>query len=485
MIGPNPSSASGDPHERRLRQSWWFFAVSFFVLGLLVVLRLATDRTRPLDFVLAGLVGLVGLAAIVHRDAVHRIEVGRRGEAESLARILQGLSRSISPDAIVEAIAEEVGVATAADHVVVVRRRAEGDALEATLVSSRAGVPSSTTLFPLADLEDPTGSLPDPGTREPVAVPVVVPVAVPAVALSAGAAAASGRVAALAASWNTGSAQPRAAVPTSVSPGSIAATAAPGAATSTRPPAARPPAARPPAPLRIAERVAARARAAYGLRNTLAEPLRSEGRVVGAIVLSRRGSDPWPASARRILAGAAFEASAALARANHHREAETRATTDALTGLPNRRYFDEFCGLLARRRRAGDAVGVLLVDIDWFKTVNDTWGHAAGDEVLRAVARAIVAAVREEDVPARYGGEEFAVLLRNPGADVAVDVAERVRASVGRLDLRRFGPAGVTVSIGVAVAQASDQPMGEIVAAADRALYHAKRRGRDRVVAGN
>jgi diguanylate cyclase (GGDEF)-like protein len=246
----------------------------------------------------------------------------------------------------------------------------------------------------------------------------------------------------------------------------------------------RPPAARPAAPDRIADRIAARAGAAYGLRNTLAEPLRSDGRVVGAIILSRRLPDPWPASARRILAGAAFEASAALARATQHRDAETRATTDALTGLPNRRYFDEFCGLLARRRRSGDAVGVLLVDIDWFKAVNDTWGHAAGDEVLRAVAGAIVRAVREEDVPARFGGEEFAVLLRNPGADVAVDVAERVRASVGRLDLRRLGPAGVTVSIGVAVAQAADQPIADIVASADRALYEAKRTGRDRVVAG-
>src|SRR5207248_1721651 len=82
---------------------------------------------------------------------------------------------------------------------------------------------------------------------------------------------------------------------------------------------------------------------------------------------------------------AAVEASAALSRAYSHRQAETLASTDGLTGLPNRRYFDEFCGLLARRRRADDAVGALMIDIDRFKVLNDRFGHAVGDEVLRAV----------------------------------------------------------------------------------------------------
>ncbi len=234
---------------------------------------------------------------------------------------------------------------------------------------------------------------------------------------------------------------------------------------------------------RIAERLAARARLTYGLRNTIAAPLMTESGVMGAIVVSRRSPEPWSASARRILNGAAVEASAALARATHHRDAETRATTDALTGLPNRRYFDEFCGLLARRRRADDAVGVLIVDIDHFKTVNDTWGHGVGDEVLRAVARAITTAVRDDDVPARFGGEEFAVLLRNPSPSVAVDVAERVRIAVGRLAFGDLGPERVSVSVGVAVAESSHEPIGHVIEAADRALYEAKRTGRNRVVA--
>ena len=180
----------------------------------------------------------------------------------------------------------------------------------------------------------------------------------------------------------------------------------------------------------------------YGLSNTLAAPLTADDAVIGAIVLSSRTAGDWPATTRRLLSGAAAEASSAMSRAYSLRAAETNASTDALTGLPNRRYFDEFCGLLARRRRSGDAVGVLMIDIDKFKALNDKHGHGTGDEVLRAVGGAIVAAVREDDVPARYGGEEFVVLLRNPTSAVALEVGERVRTSVGALDLQRFGVAG-------------------------------------------
>ena len=172
-------------------------------------------------------------------------------------------------------------------------------------------------------------------------------------------------------------------------------------------------------------------------------PLRTEQGLVGAIVLSRRDRESWPDSARRLLYGAARETATALERANSLREATAQASTDALTGLPNRRYFDEFCGLLARRRRSGDAVAALMIDIDHFKRLNEAYGHPVGDVVLRAVATAIAATVRDEDVPARVGGEEFAVLLRNPGPTVAAEVGERVRLAVKALDL-----AGTGVEIG-------------------------------------
>jgi len=235
----------------------------------------------------------------------------------------------------------------------------------------------------------------------------------------------------------------------------------------------------------VAERIADRARDVFGLRHTLAAPLTIDGALIGALVISRRTADGWSHAAERVLNGAAIEASAALARAYSHRQAEARASTDGLTGLPNRRYFDEFSALLGRRRRAEDSVGVLMVDIDRFKDLNDRHGHLVGDDVLRAVAAAIAGAVRDDDVPARYGGEEFAVLLRNPTLDVAVDVGERVRAAVGRLDLAAIGVPAVTVSVGAAVADGGDEPIAVVVERADRALYLAKHRGRDRVVAAD
>lgn len=435
MTQPSLGNRIGDTEDRGIRRSWLLFSGSFVLLGLIATLRIGTDQARPLDWVAAGLVVVVGLAAFRHRQAVEVLEIGRRAEAESFARILQGLSRSISADAIVEAIVEEIGIGTGADHIVVVRRRPDARVLEATLVNSRTGGPSSSTLFPISDLEDP----PDRATR---------------VRLSTASLQGTRRERAShresAAAHGSG---PRA-WPTQADPAVV-----------------------------VAERIAARARSVYGLKHTISAPLTTDDGPVGAIVVSRRTADGWPTSAERILAGAAVEASAALARAYSHRKAEERASTDALTGLPNRRYFDEFCALLARRRRADDAVGILMVDIDRFKILNDTYGHAIGDEVLRAVAGALASAVREDDVPARYGGEEFAVLLRNPSLDVAVEVGERVREAVAALDLSRHGVPGTSVSVGVAVAQLPDQAIGDIIVSADQALYVAKRRGRDRVVA--
>ena len=234
----------------------------------------------------------------------------------------------------------------------------------------------------------------------------------------------------------------------------------------------------------VAERIADRVRAVFGLSHTLTAPLRSEGAVIGAIVLSRRDREAWPQSARRLVRGAANETAAALQRASSQREVAASASTDPLTGLPNRRYFEEFSSLLAQRRRAGDAVAVLMIDIDKFKVLNDTYGHPIGDQVLKAVAGAITAAVRDQDVPARIGGEEFAVLLRNPGPAVALEVGERVRTAVHELDLRFIGVPGVSVSVGVAHAASADEPIDDLVERADKALLRAKRAGRDRVIAG-
>jgi diguanylate cyclase (GGDEF)-like protein len=427
---------------------------------------MATSRPGPIDWAIVALVIVAGSAAILDREAVSALEAARSAEADSFARILSGLSRSISPDAILSAIVDELARATDADHIVVVRRRPDARVLDATLVSARPGVPNSATLLPITDLEDPVFEIGPVVDREPIRVPVMAEVGQPigagpdARARLEGLIGRGGRARADLAVRLGGSASRVTGISRSAT----------SVATGHK-------------DQQIADRIAARVRRVYGLHRTLAAPLTSDDGMVGAIVLSHRTGDSWSATTRRLLVGAADEASAALARAYSHRDAEARASTDALTGLPNRRYFDEFCGLLARRRRSGDAVGVLMVDIDRFKLLNDTHGHAIGDEVLRDVGGAIASAVREDDVPARYGGEEFVVLLRNPGPEVAFEVGERVRSAVAQLDLTRFGVDKVSVSVGVAVSGRADQPIPDLIVEADRALYRAKKAGRDRVVA--
>lgn len=452
------------------------FAGSFVALAAIVVLRLGAEGASLLDWIVIALLGVAGAAGLVNRQAVSALESGRRAEAESFARILSGLSRSISPDAILSAIVDELARATEADHIVVVRRRPDARVLDATLISARPGVPDSSTLLPIADLEDPVVEIRTERAAAPVPVMAEAGEPVPVMAeagkpVAVGADVGQARVETLIGRGG----RPRAELVTRLSGATSAHVATtPGEAASvvaTRDGQL------------VADRIAGRVRKVYGLRRTLAAPLTSENGVVGAIVLSHRTGDGWSATTRRLLTGAADEASAALARAYSHRDAEARASTDALTGLPNRRYFDEFCGLLARRRRSGDAVGVLMIDIDRFKALNDTHGHATGDQVLRSVAGAIVSAVREDDVPARFGGEEFVVLLRNPGLDIAFEVGERVRAAVAGLDLAGLDVPGVSVSVGVAVSGHPDQPIDELIGLADQALYRAKRAGRDRVVA--
>ena len=472
-----------EPPDRRIRRAWAIFAGTFLLLATFVVARLLTGGVQFLDWVIGALLILVGLAALRHRTAVLALESGRRGEAESFARILSGLSRSVSPDAIVRAIVEELGTATGADHVIVARRRPDALVLEATLTSTRPGVPDSTTILPIGDLTDPLDLDAGPLTeRIAVAVPVVAGFATAdlgdtQVAVAAGMIATSDELDGV-------SPRRRESLRMRGDRVWMELAALVGGADPDDEAEATARASREPSPEQaVAERIAARVRRTYGLSHTLAAPLTSEHGVIGAIVISRRIADAWPGTTRRILGGAAMEASTALARVYAHRATEARASTDALTGLPNRRYFDEFCGLLARRRRAEDAVGVLMIDIDLFKKLNDAHGHDTGDIVLRAVGGAIMSAVREDDVPARYGGEEFVVLLRNPSREIALEVGERVRAAVRALDLRDLGVAKVTVSVGVAVAQLPDEPITDLIKAADRALYRAKRAGRDRVIA--
>jgi diguanylate cyclase (GGDEF)-like protein len=168
------------------------------------------------------------------------------------------------------------------------------------------------------------------------------------------------------------------------------------------------------------------------------------------------------------------EASARLAEASR---------TDALTGLPNRRGFLEVSAhALERVRRTGRPASLALGDIDHFKQINDTYGHAAGDEVLRRVGSTIRGALRGQDLIARWGGEEFILLFPDTGLTGAAQAAETVRAAVDALVVEHEGARlAVTISLGVAE-HAHGRALEASLAAADAALYRAKQEGRDRVV---
>lgn len=165
---------------------------------------------------------------------------------------------------------------------------------------------------------------------------------------------------------------------------------------------------------------------------------------------------------------------------------EQQATTDALTGLPNRRRFMERLRQeVAKSRRYHDRLSLLLIDVDHFKRINDTFGHPGGDKVLQEIGAHLMERARETDLPARIGGEEFAVLLPSTKLDGARIIAENLR---DRVSQHHFTDAGrVTISIGVAIYDPSDESMlrdqhGErFLGVADEALYRAKAAGRNRV----
>ena len=441
VIEPEAVQGAAAPleHDLNVRVARRVEIALIVLLALDLPLLGAGTAAGPLRVVgLALLVGLAGAIA-VERRAIDRAVARSAASEATLTRMLRGLSRSTSPDATVDAIIDQLREASGADHVVVARLKPAERVIEATLVSSSATVPLSVTRFPASDLEP----------ADAVAVR------------------ARGHALAGAGADAAGAAEPAAAG------GAWRSTSAP-------PPD---PAMRPGSTMYAVGRIADRVCRAYGLRHALAEPLLADGHVVGALILSRRTDTGWSDQNRQVLTSSAQDLSAALERAYAHDAARVRAATDALTGIPNRAYFEEFVEMLGRGgRRANDALGILMLDLDHFKALNDRHGHLAGDEVLRGIGRVLRMTVRADDVPARYGGEEFVVVLRRATEETAVEIADRVREAVRELDLSRSGiEEPVTVSVGVAVGVASAR---SLVERADAALYRAKRRGRDRVEVG-
>jgi diguanylate cyclase (GGDEF)-like protein len=163
------------------------------------------------------------------------------------------------------------------------------------------------------------------------------------------------------------------------------------------------------------------------------------------------------------------------------------STADPLTGLFNRRFFDDYLrNELARASRYGASLAVAMIDVDHFKHFNDRYGHAVGDAALRQVAKTLEVTVRRSDLIARYGGEEFTLLLRESSAAQALERVEQIRREIGALRLEGLtdnAPAErITVSIGLASWPIDGRSMEELLDAADRRLFDAKAAGRNRVV---
>jgi diguanylate cyclase (GGDEF)-like protein len=225
---------------------------------------------------------------------------------------------------------------------------------------------------------------------------------------------------------------------------------------------------------------------AAGAESLLAVPLKARNRTLGGLILTgRRGA--FDATAHRVLGILANQAAAALSNIQLLERIKELAVRDGLTGLYNRRAFSEqLIQSLAREERQQGRLALLLLDIDHFKKLNDTFGHPAGDAALRNTAETLQHHLRKADQAARYGGEEFAVIL--PGADEAgaLQMAERVRQAIQKGQVIFEGARlAVTASFGVAVWPTDARQADTLLSAADRALYAAKQGGRNRVVAAS
>jgi diguanylate cyclase (GGDEF)-like protein len=227
----------------------------------------------------------------------------------------------------------------------------------------------------------------------------------------------------------------------------------------------------------------------------LAGPLRRLGEppVRLGVITVARSSRPFNAAERDVFLYLIGQAAASIENVALHEQVSEQAVTDDLTGLANKRAFAEQAAKeAARAERFGHPLSLLMLDIDDFKQVNDTYGHLQGDEVLRRVAAVLEAESRGVDEPARYGGEEFVVALPETDADGAVEFAERVRSRIeleeipfvegnGRQDGGADPWLSVTASVGVASMPGSARDLETLIAAADAALYVAKRAGKNRV----
>lgn len=215
----------------------------------------------------------------------------------------------------------------------------------------------------------------------------------------------------------------------------------------------------------------------------MAIPMRHQNRCIGAVILAAEQSDAFTSHQARILSILCIQAAVSLENASILKTMETLAITDGLTGLFNHRYFqDAFDRELERASRQKQELSLLLLDIDHFKSLNDNYGHPAGDFVLKNLSAILRSNARKIDILARYGGEEFAALLPGINAKNARKTAERWRKAIQRTTLKWEKKSfAITISMGFAVFSEDATDKKSLIDKADKALYFAKEQGRNQV----
>jgi diguanylate cyclase (GGDEF)-like protein len=223
-----------------------------------------------------------------------------------------------------------------------------------------------------------------------------------------------------------------------------------------------------------------------GANSALAVPLFASNRVIGSLQLFSYAYDGFSTEDAQLLWILSLVAENLLTREYANEGLLRFAFTDYLTGLRTRGYFEQQLELeIKRAERKRQKFSLLMIDIDHFKQLNDTFGHHIGDQVLRDIASILMKDMREVDTVARYGGEEFVVILPETAATGAAYVAERLRRSVEQAKFFAGSPQSIqhlTISIGIAVFNTDAQFKRDLIEFADAGLYAAKRQGRNRVV---
>jgi len=220
------------------------------------------------------------------------------------------------------------------------------------------------------------------------------------------------------------------------------------------------------------------------LKSHLTLPLAVEGEILGCLSLNSDEPNAFDAQDLQFLSVIGYQMAASLKHFQRFSSVKNMATYDTLTGLYNRRYFEERLGVEAEKSfYSGVPLSLVMVDLDHFKKVNDTFGHTEGDQILCKISSLLKNSVRRKDTVARYGGEEFILILPEAGLEQSFVIAERIRQSVEKT-LFEVGRAQVNLTLSMGISNFPSHRVKskeELIKMADQALYDAKRGGRNRV----